>query len=290
MREESSQATAVHRAVPTSQYTYEQLAEIYNQARVDYIVPMPMNARRMREYAENYDLSLDASMVAIDREDEEVNGICMLGIRGQRTWITRLGVIPERRRKHAGQFLMEVMLEESRRREKALVQLEVIKGNEPAYRLFTKLGFELTRELLIIRRAPGALKPADRPVTGSIIVPIEEQEIPEVLEGREPGASWVEETASLLNAGHLTGFRVTMPSGEMGWIVCQRTPLQLAHFVLKPGCSFDMNRTLIAAVHANYPMQDTKIENVPLDHPTWPAFEALGYVIAFRRIEMVLTL
>ena len=149
-----------HRAVPTSNFTFEELADIYNRAREDYIVPMPMNARRMKEYVVAYDVDLDASFVAVDRDDDEVNGVCMLGVRGERTWITRLGVIPVRRRRKSGLFLMETEIEESIRLGKKKVQLEVINGNEPAHRLFLKLGFEVTRELLVIRRPPGPVDPA----------------------------------------------------------------------------------------------------------------------------------
>src|SRR5690606_19423524 len=143
-----------HQALATSHYNYAELADIYNRAREDYIVPMPMNARRMEEYVTAYDIDLDASFVAVDTEDGEINGICMLGVRDDTTWITRLGVIPERRRRKSGLFLMEAEIEESKRLGKNYVQLEVIKGNDPAHRLFMKLGFEVTRELLVIRRPP----------------------------------------------------------------------------------------------------------------------------------------
>jgi ribosomal protein S18 acetylase RimI-like enzyme len=277
-----------HDAVATSNYTYAELAEIYNQARVDYIVPMPMNARRMQQYVEAYDLDLDASMVALDKDDGEPNGVCMLGIRENRTWITRLGVIPERRRRKTGEFLMRVMINESTRRDKDLVQLEVIKGNEPAYHLFRKLGFEVTRELLVIRRPPGQVLP--EPYDNLIIEPIPADEIASVLEEREPIAAWTEETASLLNTGNLEGLRVTISSGETGWVIFQSTPFQLQHLVLSPGGSDDLREALIAAVHQTHPLQDTKVENVPVDHPTWPIFQKLGYFDSFRRIEMTLTL
>jgi hypothetical protein len=49
-------------------------------------------------------------------------------------------------------------------------------------------------------------------------------------------------------------------------------------------------QALIAAVHQKYPLQDTKIENVPRDHPTWAVFQELGYIESFSRIEMLLDL
>ncbi|MGB1287839.1 MAG: GNAT family N-acetyltransferase, partial [Aggregatilineales bacterium] len=117
----------MHIAVPSLEYSYAELADIYNQARVDYIVPMPMNARRMKEYVENYDVSLDMSLVAIAPDDKLTNGIGMLGWREGRGWITRLGIIPSRRRRRTGQYLMEQMLANARNAGAHLVQLEVIK-------------------------------------------------------------------------------------------------------------------------------------------------------------------
>ena len=277
-----------HKAVPTSQYNFTELADIYSRAREDYIVPMPMNARRMEDYVTAYDVDLASSFVAMDTEDGEINGICMLGVRDDKTWITRLGVIPDRRRRRSGLFLMEAEIEASQRLGKDFVQLEVIKGNDPAHRLFTKLGFEVTRELLVIRRPPGAVDPSLVPEM--TIEPIEGEKVFHLLEKREAGAAWTEQTASLRNAGKMLGLCVTLPDGEEGWIVFQKTAFQLSHFVFAPDISDAMMSALLAAVHTTYNMQDTKVENVPVLHPTWQAYQKFGYVVAFGRIEMLLAL
>jgi ribosomal protein S18 acetylase RimI-like enzyme len=277
-----------NQAVATSAYTTDELATIYNAARTDYIVPMPMNGKRMAEYVAAYDIDLAASFVAIDPNDMQPNGICMLGVREQRTWITRLGIIPERRRRKSGEYLMRMEIEASQQRHIKHIQLEVIKGNDPAQTLFSKLGFEVVRELLVIRRPPGALDPKLIPAMTVQVMP--EAEIPFYLAQREPGAAWTEETASLLNAGNLRGLLVTLPDNEVGWVIYQRSPFQLAHFVLAPDVSHEMTTALIAAVHQQYPLQDTKIENVPVAHEIWSVYEQYGYVVAFRRIEMLLQL
>lgn len=285
---ENETDTPGHKACLTSVYSDDELAQIYSAARVDYIVPMPMNGKRMRQYINAYDIDLGASVVAVDTEDDQPNGVCMLGVRDDRTWITRLGVIPERRRRRAGQFLMHQMLNISQELNASLIQLEVIKGNKPAHRLFTKLGFETTRELHIIRRAPSAVD--ENLLADATVQDINPDHIFSVLEQREKGAAWTEETASLRNKGSIDGLSATLPSGETGWIVFHRSVLQLAHFVLQPDISQEMMQVLIAAVHQKYPRQDTKIENIPDQHPTWAAFQALNYHIAFSRIEMVLGL
>ena len=52
--------------IPTNQFSVEELTEAYNQTRVDYMVPMPMNATRLREYIHVYDVDLAQSLVAVD--------------------------------------------------------------------------------------------------------------------------------------------------------------------------------------------------------------------------------
>lgn len=276
-------------AVATSKYSDKELADIYSRARTDYIVPMPMNAMRMREYIDHYNVDLDHSYVAMDPSDHELNGVIMLGIRDKRGWITRMGVLPERRRRHVGQFLMDQAMNVAQEKNLALVQLEVIKGNEPAHRLFKKYGFEETRELLVIRRAPSKLSADLLPKSNITVTPLS-KEIPDRLGHREKGSSWVEETASLLNMDNLGGYDISLPDGENGWIIFQKTAFQLQHIVMNPDASPAMMRALLSQVHYDNPRQDTKVENLPLNHPTWPVFEEFGYVISFQRIEMFLHL
>jgi ribosomal protein S18 acetylase RimI-like enzyme len=275
-------------AVPASRYTFAELAEIYNQTRVDYIVPMPMNARRMQEYIHSYDIDLDASVVAFDRDDQ-MAGIGMLGLRDDRAWITRLGVLPDRRGNNLGRFLMDSLLDEAVKHGARLAQLEVIKGNLPARNLFLRLGFRDTRELLVIRRPPG--KPSPELFIEGETVPLTPEAIESCLaEERGCGASWLDESRSLAQAGGLRGLRMTLSDGQTGWAVYQATPLQLAYLVLHtPALNRDtMAQALLYAIHASNARQDTKVENLAALDLRWPVYQRLGYVEAFRRIEMFL--
>jgi len=273
-------------AVSASHYSYEELADIYNQTRVDYIVPMPMNAKRMKEYVAWYDVDLDTSVVSLN-SNNEVTGLCMVGFRDERAWITRLGVIPERRQRKNGQFLAEKVLVQAYERGVRRVQLEVIKGNEPAHNLFLKLGFKDVRDLTIIRRPPGA---PTIDVPQAVVTPIDDAHIPGYLAQREDRPAWLEETASLLNAASLAGLWAALPTGETGWVVYLRTAFQLTHFVLSPNASPRIALALLYHVHAQNPMQDTKIENLPVNAPCWPAFRLFGYLEVFRRVEMALVM
>lgn len=275
--------------VAASQYTDEELAEIYNHTRIDYIVPMPMNAKRMRQYVAHYDVNLDESVVVTTEVGEPI-GVGMLGLRDNRAWITRLGVVPNMRERRLGTFLMTQLIDNARRCGAEYIQLEVIVGNDPAFNMFRKFGFQPTREVLVVRRPPKPHRQGSHPLVHELRH-LEGDEIMECLDQREPGASWVEETASLLNAGSLQGIRIRMGDGE-GWAVFMCTRFQIQHVVLQAtDVHYDeITHALLYYLHELFPNRDTKVENIPIDHQTWPAFAALGYVEEFRRYEMLLNL
>ncbi|MDX2162787.1 MAG: GNAT family N-acetyltransferase [bacterium] len=273
-------------AIPADRYSVEQLTDMYNESRVDYIVPMPMNARRLSEYIQHYDVDLSGSVVAVNAE-QQVAGLGMLGVRGERAWITRLGVIPTRRGRGIGQFLMEHLLQNAVNRACTLAQLEVIAGNAPAQNLFQKLGFWERRRLLVIRRAPGTITPPDYEYALDVIAP---SLIPRLLDQRDDEPSWLDETISLVNAGSLQGLRVTLEDGESGWIVSRLSAFQLSHFIMKSDTgtlSLECAYALLTAVHQRNPRHDTKIENIPETCPWLEAYNAAGYTVEFERVEMV---
>jgi ribosomal protein S18 acetylase RimI-like enzyme len=277
-------------AVPASEYSFDELADIYNQTRIDYIVPMPMNAKRMKEYVHNYDIDLSLSVIATTETATPV-AIGMLGVRQQRTWITRLGVVPNERERRLGSFLMNHLIDNAKRCGASQVQLEVIVGNEPAHHMFEKFGFQETRELLVIRRPPKQHNPGTHPLVHELRH-LNDEEIITYLHHREPGASWVEESNSLINGGNLKGINVRMGDDAEGWAVFMSTRFQLQHIVLQATeeSRDDVLFALLYYIHELYPNRDTKVENIPVNHPSWDAYQRLGYVVSFRRTEMLLTL
>jgi ribosomal protein S18 acetylase RimI-like enzyme len=279
-------------AVSAGQFDFDQLADIYNSGRVDYIVPMPMNGRRMAEYIHAFDVDLKASVIAMNALNEPA-GLGMLGLRDQRAWITRLGVVPERRGRHIGQFMMERLLETAANRRAKHAQLEVIEGNEPAIRLFLKLGFQRTRVLLVLRRPPGAIAEDTAAVlAGAVVHPLTPQESVNCLTYRDLPVSWLEESVSMQRIGMLEGLRVTLADGVSGSVVYCKTALQLSHMTLivPAHAPESLGVALLAAAHQRHPRHDTKFENLDVTSRLYPAYRHLGYVESFRRIEMRLKL
>lgn len=271
-----------HTKINASAYDYEQLANIYNESRLDYIVPMPMNAKRLAEYVHQYDVSLEHSLVALNQA-AQIAGIGMLGVRGKRGWITRLGVIPSRRGVGLGQYMVDTLLENAANQGAERVQLEVIEGNEPAYCMFQKVGFEDTRKLLVIRRPPKMPAPLPYEVESSNLT---SEEIEACLEKHNSHASWLDEKPSILRGGNVEGVRVTLPSGESGTAVFRNSIFQLSHLALDADVSEELAVALLSTVHGRYPKRDTKLENLPAQSPLWRAFQQVGYVETFARIEM----
>lgn len=273
--------------LPASAFTLETLTEAYNQTRIDYIVPMPMNAARLSNYVRNYDVLLEHSAVAL--EEDQILGLAMLGVRLPRTWITRLGMLPVKRRRGTGQGLMEYLISRSEALQAQSIILEVIKNNTPAHTLFRKLGFEETRELLVIRRPPRAAIPTAPPYSARVLTA--ETALP-LLAQRRSIPSWLDEAPSLHHAGNMKGLEVRLDSGDWGWAVFQQTAFQLGRLVLQAETTDEeaVVRALLHALHTAYPHQDTKHENLPADDPYWPIMQDFGYLSSFNRIEMELQL
>lgn len=278
----------LHRA---SSFSLQQLTDAYNQTRVDYIVPMPMNVSRLEEYIRAYDVDLDASWVAMD--GKIIFGLGMLGIRPGRAWITRVGVLPIGRRQGTGRAIVNRLIASADRRECHEVWIEVIAGNVPAIQLFTTGGFVTTRELLVARRPPSHTSPlsaqglVDGPQT--TIRELERPQLLRYLARRAERANWLNESESFRNTSNVRGKQVAIEGGGRGWVAYQSGDFQISHVVagVLEGHPARVTATVLTALHRSYPSQDAVMENLPVGSAKWPGFLSVGYFEAFRRIEMV---
>ena len=269
--------------IPACEFSIEELTTLYNQTRVDYLIPMPMNAARLAEYVRVYDVSLPHSLVA--REEGEVLGLAMLGVRKARTWITRLGVLPTTRSHGTGQALMEGLLERTTQLGYQFSMLEVIKNNTPAHMLFLKMRFKEIGELLVLRRSP-TLPPPDPVIADA--QPLESIEALDLVARNRGTQPWTNQSESLNNARDVSGLRVTLVDGSHGWLVYQRQRFTLTRFAYKTeaGDPVKVALAFLSHLHHMYPRLDTHLENIQVSDPHLPAFTQMGYVESFRRIEM----
>jgi ribosomal protein S18 acetylase RimI-like enzyme len=270
------------RLVPASQFSIEQLTEAYNHTRVDYMVPMPMNAARLASYVRVYDVNMERSWVAVD--GSQILGLAMLGVRPGRSWVTRLGVLPDRRRRGTGEALLAALLDSTIRLGRPLSILEVIKGNTPAHQLFLKAGFKETRELTVLRRPPGPLsqEPAGRAEW------LAKEEALDLLSTHPIRTAWTNEIDSYINAGDAEGLAVNLCAGGRGWILYRRQKFLLSHFVLRTedGDPGQIATALMRHLYQRFPRIDTYVENIPINDPHLPTLMETGFFEVFRRIEM----
>lgn len=280
--------------IPADEYSLEELADAYNQTRIDYIVPMPMTVDRLRHYIEVYDVNLASSCAVVD--NGEILGIGMLGVREQRGWITRLGVVPQGRRRGVGGSIMDFLLGAARHLGLPRVWLEVIQGNNPAYELFCALDFKVTRELIVARRPPrfAAMAPGQRAERPRLrqLRSLGYEATMALLASRQDNPNWLNQTESLRNSHELSSLYIETQEGGRGWVTYQTSLLQLTRIVVhvSEGDPGTVATALLQTLHEYYPTQDAIAENIPADDPIWDGFLRAGYFDAFRRIEMVRTM
>jgi len=273
--------------VSADRYTIEELTDLYNQTRVDYLVPMPMNADRLREYVHDYDVDLHHSCVARN-PDGQVLGLSMLGFRNQTAWVTRLGVLPATRRVGTGSALMDCMMENADKLGAKETHLEVIKNNDPAHILFLKRGFLEIYTYLVMRHAP---RPIAEPLPGEVTW-LDFKGSLDKLEYYPVHLTWINAFESMHNSNNMEGLHVQLPNGGSGWLVYRNTELKLrstlSHLIIhtEQGDPEEVGTQLLSHLHTRYPHHDTYAENIYEHDPHLPAFHALGYFTNFERIEM----
>jgi ribosomal protein S18 acetylase RimI-like enzyme len=268
--------------LPAASFSIEQLTAAYNQTRVDYLVPMPMNVARLAEYIHTYDVDMDRSLVAVD--GDQILGLAMLGVRPGRAWVTRLGVLPVKRKRGVGEALMRGLLAAAEQLGVDDLVLEVIKNNTPAHALFLKLGFRETGELLVLRRPPAP--PASVPPARVLWLDRCAALASLRAHGRSP--AWTNETESFAHAEGVLGIFLTLPDGSRGWLVFQRHRLILQRLTLmtERGDPYTVGHALLMYLYREYPDLDTHAENIPVNDPHVKVLFEIGCVESFRRIEM----
>jgi ribosomal protein S18 acetylase RimI-like enzyme len=270
---------------PANNFTFEELTEAYNETRIDYLVPMPMNVARLMEYCRVYDVALEHSCVAV--EGDVKLGLGMLGVRHERGWITRLGVLPAGRRKGAGSALMTGLIERAQKESLKMMWLEVIKGNEPAHNLFRKYGFKETRELIVARRAPKT--EFNKVVFDQIrrITTLNHEDAIILLSHRQDRPNWLNETESLQNVRNLSALLVELKNGGRGWVTYHAGLLQLTRLIVEVtvGDPTEVTEAILTVLHQRHKRQDSIAENLCEDKK-WLGFQKAGYFDSFRRIEM----
>jgi ribosomal protein S18 acetylase RimI-like enzyme len=132
--------------VPASTLAPAERAELFNAAYADYLVPFRVDEERLLFMERVFGNDLDASLVAIDDDDARI-GFANLARDEADGWVGGVGVVPAHRGRGVGEELMRRLHDAARDLGLERVWLEVIVENEPARRLYEKLGYDHVRDL-----------------------------------------------------------------------------------------------------------------------------------------------
>jgi ribosomal protein S18 acetylase RimI-like enzyme len=261
---------------PASTLDHEQLAALFGAAYAGYWFPIELDAAGFEQMAVVSDLDLASSYVA--RSGDEPVGICVLGVRGDEGWIGGMGVVPERRREGIGEQLMQAVLESARGLRLRRVTLEVLEQNDPARRLYERLGFTGTRTLEVWT-LPGGSAPevAAQPVEVDAALDL-------IAATRSAPEPWQRAD------GTLRRFRerdtLTRALGHDGGAVVFRTRDGQASIVQLAAATPSVARTLLTSVAAG--TSGVTFLNVPAGEPAVAALAELGGTLAARQYELEL--
>jgi ribosomal protein S18 acetylase RimI-like enzyme len=130
---------------PASSLSLEYLTRAFNRAFTGYYLPMMQSASSLSEMMRENDVKRDISLIA--SLNNEIVGISLVAIRGDRGWIAGMGIDPVWRAQGLGRQLLAETLTRLRRAGTRAVQLEALSVNTPAIKLYIRAGFHDTREL-----------------------------------------------------------------------------------------------------------------------------------------------
>lgn len=252
---------------------------------------MPMTPARLKEYIDTYDVNLPASCVVIDGEEPElIMGLGMLGVRENRSWITRVGVLPYTRKLGAGSHIIDELILTSEKLGIEFTWLEVISGNEPAHRLFVRNRFKQTRELMVLRRPPGTKIEAEGELPSpKTIETIDRTAAIQQMVFEDERPNWLNQSETFQNVSKLEVRKLVFANGWEGWVFYEKTLLQLKRVFVQvlSGPADKVTARVLAWLHREFPMPDAACENFEVNDPRIQGYLRVGYFESFRRIEMV---
>jgi ribosomal protein S18 acetylase RimI-like enzyme len=120
--------------------------EVLNLGFSDYLVPIRLDLVQFHEMLRSNNIDVNLSQVVF--KDATPVGVALIARRGWSCRLAGMCIIPQARGQKVGLWMMEQLIEHAITREDKRMELEVIAQNEPAVKLYQKVGFTKIRELL----------------------------------------------------------------------------------------------------------------------------------------------
>ncbi|RAK69869.1 GNAT family N-acetyltransferase [Hymenobacter edaphi] len=120
-------------------------AAAMNRSFEQYIVPLRFDVASFQRRFRGEHLDAEASRLWYC--DGELVGVVYIARRGWTSRVAAMGLVVEARGQGLGRPMLQAAVEEARQRGDRRIMLEVFTANEPAIRLYQRLGFGITRTL-----------------------------------------------------------------------------------------------------------------------------------------------
>jgi GNAT superfamily N-acetyltransferase len=276
--------------LPASRLTVAQRVAVMNAAYADYFLPTHVSQEQLELMDRCFDIMPSRSVVA--RTRWESVGMALLSLRGERGWISGVGVVPSWRRRGIARSMMNWLIEQARDAGASRVGLEVIAENRAARTLYGDLGFREVRELLSWQRPAGA---DPLPIPYERLLPASCQELLDHFEAwHDQPACWQRDLTSLRKmVGPLKGYRLDYQGWQAAYCIIGGSDdaVALVDVGINPEAGLLMpGRLLLQAVAALHLGSSLSIMNVPADDQLNRILAALRFLVSVRQIEMVLDL
>src|SRR5260370_15396772 len=149
-------------------YTHTQLSDMNNTSFYGYFSPWTMTSEESAEYWRVNQADANASVSMHDQNGAFV-GFSRLDTRRLRGRCGSFSIVPEFRGTGASVLLAEQMVRLAGKQGLKTLQVEVLAQNTPALKLYEKVGFRITRELLTLEITTPSLSEA---------IPLQVQAVP----------------------------------------------------------------------------------------------------------------
>ena len=278
--------------LPASEFASEQLANALNACYEDYYTPIRFHSGQFDFFVRAHDVLLEQSLVAQD--DDEIIGLALLARRGERGWVSGLGVLPDHRRQGVARALMTGVIANARRIGLARLQLEVLSNNQPAINLYADLGWQMGRELLVWER-PEFQGPL--PIHRELAVEMKPQLLLDAYFDvwHEEPPCWQREKETLLRYTELgmKGWAIVRDAGPVAYLLGftpQNRRMPLMDVAVDPAVGYkSAGRAILQNLHLMF-NTTPQLPNEPVASKLNFLFAAMGYQVVLRQHEMMLDL
>jgi ribosomal protein S18 acetylase RimI-like enzyme len=256
---------------PAASRSHAELAALFTVGYEGYFMPVSIDEAAFAAMAGSWDYDLGGSLVAVDGTEDV--GLCMLAVRGQDAWIGGVGVVAGRRGEGIGEQLMRAIETSARDRRVTRIWLEVLVQNEPAIKLYEKLGYSHVRDLEVWS------------LDGGLV--LQEHKVPSVQVTEAVGRNKERPPWQRADASVATLADAHAVADARGALI-YRASGGIASIVQLAADDEDVIRDLLGSL----PDETTGLRyvNVPESDPVNAVLESLGATLTARQHEMVLEL